>query len=289
MSGLSAKRTLLVGVAIVLAVNAIALGGVAYNRSGKPDSVLQLSQRELHEPNVWQREKDSSGVTLHIQWRVPVRTTSANANAEALQRLSYGMSSGQPDWLDTDKLASLGFDIRPPLRSPDDSDNYDRQPRREVFLVMEFDGPAYRQSLARAQRFMATITGKDAIEEARTALLKEEQESTRLFIVDAGLDADALRAKYPDRTHYTIVRGTIRPHWSSERSGSRLLASIEELSVEAINVPRVLQPVFLNAAGQVVTPSDDAKRAPFAAVVAFGKRQEPWMMQASKVGTAPRQ
>ena len=57
-----------------------------------------------------------------------------------------------------------------------------------------------------------------------------------------------------------------------------LSASIDQLSVEEINVPRALQAVFQNAAGEVVYPSDDAKRARLEAVVAFGRRQEPWMI-----------
>jgi hypothetical protein len=283
MSRLSPTRTMLIGVAIILAVNAIALGGVAYNRSGKPESVLQLSQRELHEPAAWQRKTDSSGITLHIQWRVPVRIT--DADDKAWQQLSYQRYAREPDWLDADKLAALGFDTRPPLPATDDTDNYDREPRREVFLVLELDGPAYRQSLAQARR----VTAATKSDQAQAALLREEQQSSRLFAVDAGRDADALRAKYPDRAHYAIVRATIRPQWSRDKEVSTLSASIEELSVEAINVPRALQYVFQNAAGEVVYPIDDAKRAPFAAVVAFGKRQEPWLIRASKGGGDARQ
>ena len=283
MSGLTAKRTLLIGVAIILAVNAIALGGVAYNRSGKPDSVLQLSQRELQEPYVWKREEDS-GVSLQIQWRAPV-TVTENESLNGWQQIAYGGYERQPDWLDADKLAALGFDTRPPKRAADDKDNYQRESRREVFLVLELDGPAYKQSVAQMRRLTGAATaGSD---EAK-ALLKEEQQSSRLFAVDAGVDADSLRAKYPDRAHYAIVRATIRPQWLRVPAG-KMSASIEELSVGEINVPRGLQSVFRNAAGQVVFASDDAKRAPFEAMVAFGTRQEPWMIRASKGGTEPRQ
>ena len=284
MSLASPKLPLAIGVAIILAVNAIALGGVAFNRSGKPDSVLQLSQRELHEPDAWQRGEDSSGVTLHIRWRVPIRVT--DDDAKAWQRISYGGYAREPDWLDADKLALLGFDVRPPTPSMDDpvTGNNHPESRREVFLALELDGPAYRQSLEQVRRLTAKA-GAD-IEQAKSALLKEEQDSTRLFAVDAGVDAVALRARYPDRAHYAIVRGTIRPRWSRERSVSTLSASIDELSVEEINVPRAVQPVFQNAAGQVAS-YDDGKRAPFEAVVAFGRRQEPWLVQARKGGTNP--
>lgn len=54
MNLLTRGRTLIAGIAIILVVNAIALGGVAYNRSGTPESTLHLSQRELSEPYVWQ-------------------------------------------------------------------------------------------------------------------------------------------------------------------------------------------------------------------------------------------
>lgn len=287
MSGLSPKRTLLLGVAIILAVNAIALGGVAYNRSGTPDSVLQLSQRELHEAARWQREKDSSGITLTIQWRVPVRITD-DVN-KGWQQIAYGVYNREPDWLNADKLAALGFDTRPPKRSADDIENYHREPRHEVFLVLELDGVAYRKSLAQMRRLTAMATATDEIKQAKDALLEEEQRSSRLFAIDADVDAEALRTKYPDRTRYAIVRGTIRPQWSRGRPEATLSATIEQLSVEGINVPRGLQPVFQNAAGEVVYPSDDAKRARFEAMVAFGRRQEPWMIRASKGAADPHQ
>ena len=287
MSPLTPKRTLLIGVAIILAVNAIALGGVAYNRSGKPDSALQLSQRELGEPAAWQRQ-DESGVSLHIQWRVPVRIADDDND---LQRIAYGGYGREPDWLDANKLAALGFDTRPPLPSTDNTDIYNnhRESRREVFLVLELDGPAYRHSVDQVRQL--TATARKEMGQAKAAFLKEEKQSTRLFAVDAGVDADALRAKYPDRAHYAIVRGTIRPRWSRERSVATLSASIDELSVEEINVPRGMQAVFQDADGQVVYSGsgDDEKRAPFAAVVAFGRRQEPWMIRASKGSSDSRQ
>ena len=40
-------------------------------------------------------------------------------------------------------------------------------------------------------------------------LVREENESSRLFVIDAGLDSAALRTKYPDRARYAIVQGVI--------------------------------------------------------------------------------
>ena len=46
---------------------------------------------------------------------------------------------------------------------------------------------------------------------AQDALTQEENTSSRLFVIDAGLDAHALRQKYPDRTRFMLLHGTVRP------------------------------------------------------------------------------
>jgi len=61
------------------------------------------------------------------------------------------------------------WDTRPPPHPTDDTDHYHRLPRREVFLVLEFDGPAYRRSLALARKLMAAARDKDVIEDANAA------------------------------------------------------------------------------------------------------------------------
>ena len=91
--------------------------------------------------------------------------------------------------------------------------------------MLELDGPAYRDSLAQVRRLTATVTDKTEIKQAKDALLKEEQQNTRLFAIDAGVDAEALRVRYPDRAHYAIARGTIRPQWSRVGSVSTLSAT----------------------------------------------------------------
>ncbi len=46
----SRTLTIAIGAALILVANGVALTGVAYNRSGEPDSRLNLSQRELGRP-----------------------------------------------------------------------------------------------------------------------------------------------------------------------------------------------------------------------------------------------
>src|SRR5690606_12121573 len=53
-AGMSPRAlTFALGAAIILAANAVALGGVAWNRSGEPESRVALSQRELARPPEW--------------------------------------------------------------------------------------------------------------------------------------------------------------------------------------------------------------------------------------------
>ena len=65
----SAKYTVIGGLALITGVNAIALGGVAYNRSGEAESTLRLSERELRAPYKWSGSKENSGLALHLDWR----------------------------------------------------------------------------------------------------------------------------------------------------------------------------------------------------------------------------
>ena len=46
----SRTHTLVAGLGLIALTNAVALLGVAWNRSGEPDATLQLSQRELQPP-----------------------------------------------------------------------------------------------------------------------------------------------------------------------------------------------------------------------------------------------
>src|SRR6185295_3092879 len=76
------------------------------------------------------------------------------------------------------------------------------------------------------------------------SLAFERERSSRLFLVDAGLDYDSLRARYPDRSRYAIVRGKVRvDSWMVKNTGS-LNGSVSGLSVSALNVPVDLRGVL---------------------------------------------
>ena len=60
------KHSLIAGVGLIVVVNAIVLGGVAYNRSSEPESALRLSERELAAPMRGYGNKENSGIALAL-------------------------------------------------------------------------------------------------------------------------------------------------------------------------------------------------------------------------------
>ncbi|MBC7208722.1 MAG: DUF4824 family protein, partial [Methyloversatilis sp.] len=125
-----AQKILLVGgVALIVAVNAFVLAGVAWNRSGVPGSVLTLTQRELSLPYAFGLDGERGGVEVVLLWRSPM----IDDSAEAAYDMHYGRG---PDWLGADKLRELGFDLK------DERDAY-RQ-KREVYVVLELAGASWQ-------------------------------------------------------------------------------------------------------------------------------------------------
>jgi hypothetical protein len=276
------RHTLAAGLGLIVLTNAVALVGVVYNRS-REEATLRLSERELRAPYRWYGDRENSGLDLAIVWRVPVERTGANV----WRYLPTG--GGAPAWLDAAKMQALGFDA-PAGDSREGRRRYDKQLPREVLLVLELDGPAYRRSLELAAEYAAGAEAKLAAnpaekefaaraKNAREALEWETNRNSRLFAVDAGLDRDALRAKYPDRTRYAIARGEVRPEYVEVKSG-KFAGYLGALSVASVNVPLAFRGVFGDAP-KAYEP-DDRKRAPFEATVAYGKRLEPWIVGAAK-------
>jgi hypothetical protein len=270
--------------AVAVAANALALAGVAYNRAGE-DSRLAMSERELS-PDAIGVSRENSGVSLRILWRV--------ADPKHDPGSYYGWvawaSTGAPAWLDRAKMADMGFDVTVP-----DADigrrAFKDELAREVFIVLEFDGAAYRESLEAAPQAAEQLRaqkGSDAAERAAALVERERTQNSRLFAVDAGTDAAALRSKYPDRSHYAIVRGRVAPAW---RLNSSYHGRIESLSVSSINVPVEMHGAVGNVPPRMgrfsPDPSSDARGRAFDAVVAFGQRLEPWLVSLT-TSKAPR-
>lgn len=263
------SHTLIAGSALIMLTNAVALLGAAYNRSDDPESRLQLSQRELQRDR-WNK-KDNSGITLRLDWRI----TQQNG-----YKTGYADKWGNPAWLDKAKLAELGFDVAKLASNSENGRHYKVAQTRDVLLVMELNDQAYQQELKRAKEFTEQAkvlqAGNPGSEEfkqraknAEENYQREQRDNSRLFVIDAGIDLQQLRATYPDRTRYAIVHGLVRPSIVREERESRIGGIVSKLHAEYINVPLNYRKVFETAAQYEVR-------------VAFGKRLEPWITAASR-------
>jgi hypothetical protein len=285
-------RFIIAGTALILATNLVALAGVAYNHSGEPESVLKLSQRELSLPYYAINQHDNSGISLSLRWR----TLNADSDTPGGFRGGYTGWRGASAWLDQAKLAALGFDVSKPLDSTEGRLHYNKLLSKEVLLVLELDGAAYQSALARAKEaaeqeqslFAANPDNPKLKERAKTAndrYLQEAQENSRLFAIDAGLDAAALRAKYAGRTRYLIVRGQVRPQLNEIDHKPRLSGYISRLSIDEVNVPLSFRPLFepmLRESGRRTQNTP-----PYEVSLAYGKRFEPWIAAVHAKAGAP--
>lgn len=266
-------RTLLVGSALIVLTNGVALFGVYANRGDTPESQLILTQREL-QASTWNFGRDNSGITLRLNWRFE---TAEQKNYD------YGVYSGQwgmPAWLNQVKMAELGFDADK-LAGPADYGRRKELQSKEVLLVLELDGQAYQHQLQRVREYAeneraqleAVPNSEEHKRKTRTAEQNYQQEQTRnsrLFVVDAGLDLQKLRTTYPDRARYAIVHGLIRPYtMNNDRNETRIAGTISEVYGSLINVPFERRHVFNNS-------------SPYEVTVAYGKRLEPWIVAASR-------
>jgi hypothetical protein len=274
-------RTLAAGAALIVLANAVALTGVYLNRSGEPEARITLSQRELGSPWGWQAMRDNSGMVLGLNWRVN------DGSAADYSYGGYGYHGGTPEWLDEPRMKALGFEVDAIEQDAAARRRFERQLPREVLLVLELAGPAWELALQRARTNaerneaarLANADSKEFTEKARRAteqLQREEKASSRLFAIDAGLDRAALRAKYPDRGRYLILKATLRPRLDTRERTTRVTGYVSDLAVSRINVPHALRPT-LEPALRKPWRSEREPGARFEASLAVGQRLEPWI------------
>jgi Domain of unknown function (DUF4824) len=277
---LSSRTLFLLATVLILVANVVVLAGVAANRHGEPDARLKLSERELRLP--YSLGRDNSGLALQLIWRT----------------LGTDRDDGQsgnwqpPDWLTSGKMMELGFDPLALLAIPASDRHLRRPPSREVFVVLEVDGPLYgeavRRAEAAAQRQRATILstheGKRAQELLEAATKQEKYQhamESRLFAVDAGNDAKTLRDRYPDRSRFLVTRGIITPQRHQENGRDELTGTISRLSVNFIHVPQQFHPVFNELSSRHQTDNSRLPSLHYTVEIAVGSRLEPWVVAVS--------
>jgi hypothetical protein len=271
-------RTLIAGLALIAVTNTVALIGVNYNRSGEPDAVAVLTERELGLPHRYGFLKENSGIALNILWRMGHKAPYGPNNYD---RWEHAI------WLDKEKLETLGFDLSEPLTSEKARRYYEKMLPRDVYLVLEYDGDMHKQVIKRRKNELverqALLTNnpekeefKKQVKHARDRLEAEEQFNSRLFVIDAGIDKAALRARYPDRTKYLIMAGQVDLHLNEDS----FKGHIRGLTIKSVNVPLDYHTILMPLMDQ-----DSYRKQPegprYSVKLAIGQRLEPWVKDVS--------
>ncbi|MEN8146511.1 MAG: DUF4824 family protein [Campylobacterota bacterium] len=260
---LSSKGLFVIAFLLIVITNAVVLFGVQANRSSELTSQITLSERELQLPYGFNRE--NNGITLRMDYRV--------FNNDVNNTYSY---YNNPAWLNSEKLTALGFEV----------DKYVdvKYPKpaipKEVLLVLENDGEAYKNSLQRVKERLLKERAlfddnptdrrvKSSYEMAEKELQRESKFASRLFVIDAGLEYGHLREQYSDMSRYLIVKGIVQ--LVSNESKKRVYGYVQELSIRSIYMPLEHKSIFqkLEHAYEV--------EPRYSVTLHYGSRYEPWV------------
>jgi hypothetical protein len=246
---MTSRRGFLAAASLIGATDALVLGKVAANRSRGPVAAMELTERELH---LVRFQRDSTALFLEIQWEP----------SWARFRFEDG-----PGWFDRKKLEELGFDCRLPPGDPPARARYRAMLSKTAFLVFEYRDNGGPEPLA-----------------------------SRLHAVDAGRRIEPLRDRYADARRFLIapalVRLRVATRWDpvarAEAPGSYLRGAIERLLVGEIYVPPPMTAIFQRLkepTREYLARPEAAARGPrFAAVVAYGRNHEPWLVSCRLLG-----
>ncbi len=276
------RGTILAG-ALVLLANAVALTGVLYNRSGEPEAILVLTERELPLASL---HRESTGVSVRLRWDAPL----GDLDFPGFE----ARAAGPPEWFDREKLEALGFDCSVDLNHPDAEAFYRKTLPMEAYVVLEYDGEAWREYLSRLEERAVEEAreGEGEIEERLGEAIERvrlaERTESRLFAVDVGSDSRGLRERYPDRSRFLVARAAVGlvfergPVGDEEsRRAPRLGGSIRRFTVGEIHVPAgvaaPLSDLAERAAGTPPLPGEWEGPPRYEVTLRYGKRLEPWV------------
>ncbi len=279
-----------IAIAIIMLTNVIVLLGVAYNRSGKSESTLNLTERELPIKYI---SKENSGLFLNLNW---------NTSGQKLN----GSISSKTHWLNKSKLEQLGFDTSYPLDSKKSWKQYYRQLPKKAFIVLEYEGASWKEwqrivkeEIKSLQEKLKKEKKKNSISYQKSRiknLIWDLNHKSRLFAIDAGANPFNLREKYPNQSQYLIVPGAIKIqklNYSEFNSEGKKISKpyisgyIKELSIIDIYVPSdqkaVLRTLPKRVSKYASKQDEILKGKPrYKVQLSLGKRFEPWIQSITR-------
>ncbi len=233
-------RSFVIALFVPLWVTGATLASVSRNRSGGREAIV-LSEREVF---VSLRSDDNTTASVSLIWHRP-----------SMQR---------DTWFNAEKLRQLGFDVGPADGAPGAESHYRRQMPRDVFVVLELDGPAWRAFLDERAR--------DPVPPGTDRAIADElaRSGPRLVPVDVDRDAAVLESRYPDARRYLITVGTVRALRVADPNESPYVVGIvDRLMPQQIHVAREW--------AAELPPSDQSAPLRFDAEIRYGLNYEPWV------------
>jgi hypothetical protein len=288
--GIMRRYGLCIAIGLLIIVNVIVWAGVAYNRSGEPDTTITLTERELPLDSYrLYADRENTGLSLKLDF----------SNRDYFPRLfpSGGFNDhSSTEWFDKAKLEAIGFDCKLPLNDPSAEIHYQRMLPRKTYAVLEYNGSAWESWLAAERNGLIEKekqAQKDAInperlKDARKEFDREFRTRSRLFIIDVANDPNALRKQYVEKEKYLIVPATAQLIFQTtyEDNGKkvhRLLGTINNILTDTMYVPKnhrpILEKLLREKRGEENRDySYRRERGPsYEAKVHYGKRFEPWI------------
>jgi hypothetical protein len=245
-------RWLLAGAAaIVCLTNLAALGLGAVNRSGATDGPITLTERELTFLNYG---PDSTATELRLGWA-------------SLDNAGFACEKIQP----------LGFTC--PDQPVSSDDRVFRQPQRNGYAVLEYEGPAWEQVRKRSEAQAAEFRALNP--SAASAYDSSWNNQSHLVTIDIGPDATALRRSYPDASRYLITAARIAARLSAYHDPpqiSTLAGFIVEVLPSTINVPLPFSTIVQKAAESHSTNPLPPWTPHYSVTLRYGRFQEPWIV-----------
>ena len=206
-----------------------------WNRSGDARLVITLTERELPLRASGVLGDDDAG--LHLRVAYEGRHDPLDAR----------------NWLPESRLREIGFALYVPVGAPEAVHAYDHVPARLAWVVFEYDGPQWRD-IERRRRLRDPAGGPASSPEMRS----------RLVPVDAGIDFDALRARYA--SGHLIMRAAIGLAYVPPVDGGPLVYGVlRDVLPSQIAVPyafrSLVEQLLPTDSGSVTAPRYEAELA----------------------------
>ncbi|MCP5066566.1 MAG: DUF4824 family protein [bacterium] len=280
---------------LIVVTNLAILSAAGWNRRGEPQAELSLTERELAMPTARQDEGTGLELSLVMTHEPPgVLRRTARWKRHELPPVNYG-------WLNRAKLLDLGFRVDLEPTHLDAAEHYSHAIARRTYVVVEYDGEAWNRWIGDREEQLRKLRREveegaaqpSALADAEAVLAVDRTMRSRLFPVDAGVDADALQRRYGNRRRHAVVAGLLRPKIVQPENGAPTLSGeVLALVVSRVHVSRRFRQHFESFLPEETWeevesrerreaesgwPSPTPPR--YQATLAVGRRHEPWLVE----------